>query len=143
MTNVERIYAPGEIDLMLSRSDFVVLAAPVTPETKGMINDARLAAMKPDGYLINVARGALIDEAALLSALRERRIAGAALDVFEEEPLPADSPFWTMDDVLITPHSAALTERLWNRHFELLSTNLRRFLAGEPLLGTVDKARGY
>jgi len=143
MTDIEQVFRPVDIDSMLAQSDFVVLAAPVTPETRGMINASRLAAMKPDAYLINVARGALIDEPALLSALRERLIAGAALDVFEEEPLPSESPFWTLDNVLITPHSAALTERLWERHFELLSSNLRRFMAGEPLVGTVDKMRGY
>ncbi len=134
MTNIEAI---------LSQADYVVLAAPVTPQTRGMINAQRLAAMKPDAYLINVARGALIDEPALLSALREGRIGGAALDVFEEEPLPAESPFWEMENVLITPHSAALTDRLWDRHFDLLSNNLRRFMAGEALLGVVDKTRGY
>ena len=85
----------------------------------------------------------MIDEAALVEALHERRIAGAALDVFEEEPLSSDSPLWTMDNVLITPHSAALTVRLWDRHFDLLSVNLRRFMVGEPLLGIVDKSRGY
>ena len=140
---MERVFASDQIDSMLAQADFVVLAAPVTPATKGMINAQRLAAMRQEAYLINVARGALIDEPALLAALRDGRIAGAALDVFEQEPLPADSPFWTMDNVLLTPHSAAMTERLWDRHFELLSKNLRRFLAGEPLLEAVDKSRGY
>jgi phosphoglycerate dehydrogenase-like enzyme len=140
---VSQTYGPDEIDVMLAQADYVVLAAPVTPRTRGLINTQRLAAMKRDAYLINIGRGALIDEPALLSALRERRIAGAALDVFEQEPLAEDSPFWEMDNVLITPHSAALTERLWERHFELLSDNLRRFMAGAPLLGMVDKARGY
>ena len=142
-TPVLRQYGPDEIDVMLAQADYVVLAAPVTPRTRGLINTQRLAAMKRDAYLINVGRGALIDEPALVSALRERRIAGAALDVFEQEPLAEDSPFWEMDNVLITPHSAALTERLWERHFELLSDNLRRFMAGAPLLGMVDKALGY
>lgn len=140
---VSQTYGPDEIDLMLGQADYVVLAAPVTPRTRGLINQERLAAMKRDAYLINVGRGALIDEPALVSALREQRIAGAALDVFEQEPLAEDSPFWEMDNVLITPHSAALTERLWERHFELMSDNLRRFVAGAPLLGMVDKARGY
>ena len=143
MTEIEKVFGPDEIEEMLSQSDFVVLAAPVTPETKGMMNAARLAAMKRDAYLINVGRGALIDEAALVAALREGRIGGAALDVFEQEPLAQESPFWEMENVLITPHSAALTERLWDRHFELLSENLRRFQAGKPLRGSVDKGRGY
>ena len=137
------IYDPGQIDEMLAQSDYVVLAAPVTPQTRGMINQQRLAAMKRDAYLINVARGALIDEPALVTALRNKQFAGAALDVFEEEPLSPDSPLWAMDNVLITPHSAALTEKLWERHFDLLSENLRRFMAGKALLGKVDKARGY
>jgi len=140
---VSQTYGPDEIDRMLGQADYVVLAAPVTPRTRGLINEKRLAAMKRDAYLINVGRAPLIDEPALVAALRERSIGGAALDVFEPEPLAQDSPFWGMENVLITPHSAALTERLWERHFELLSHNLRRFMAGEPLLGTVDKARGY
>jgi phosphoglycerate dehydrogenase-like enzyme len=107
------------------------------------MNAARLSKMKPDAYLINVARGPLIDEAALLDALQNRRIAGAALDVFNEEPLPADSPFWTLDNILITPHTAAVTDRLWERHYQLIVDNMKRFLAGQPLLNQVDKGRGY
>jgi phosphoglycerate dehydrogenase-like enzyme len=107
------------------------------------MNAARLGLMKPDAYLINVARGPLVDETALLEALKDRRIAGAALDVFNEEPLPANSPFWSLDNILITPHTAAVTERLWERHYKLMVENLRRFLAGKPLLNEVDKSRGY
>lgn len=140
---IERTYGPAEIETMLSDADYVVLAAPVTPQTVGLINEQRLAAMKRDGYLINVGRGALIDEPALIAALRQRRIAGAALDVFEQEPLAADSPLWALENVLITPHSAALTDKLWERHFEFLATNLRRFREGKSLLGLVDKSRGY
>ena len=83
------------------------------------------------------------DEAALADALGKRTIAGAALDVFDQEPLPSDSPLWGLDNLLITPHTAGLTEKLWPRHFELLSENIRRFIAGEPLLFVVDKHRGY
>lgn len=140
---VSETYPIAELEKLLSQSDYVVLAAPVTPQTRGMINGRTLAVMKRDAYLVNVSRGALIDEPALIDALNHRQIAGAALDVFEQEPLPPESPFWTMDNVLITPHSAALTDKLWDRHFELLSQNLRRFMAGEPLLGQVDKSRGY
>src|SRR5437588_6373315 len=99
--------------------------------------------MKAHCYIINVGRGPLIDDTALISALRERRIAGAALDVFAEEPLHADSPYWQLENVLITPHTAAVTEKLWMRHYQLISENLRRFLAGQPLLAIVDKHRGY
>ncbi len=132
-----------QLDRALGQAEYVVLAAPLTPRTGGLINAVRLARMKPDACLINVGRGALVDEAALIAALRQKRIAGAALDVFSAEPLPPESPLWDLENVLITPHSAAVTERLWTRHYELLSDNLRRYLAGEPLRGLVDKHRGY
>ncbi|MBI2677835.1 MAG: D-2-hydroxyacid dehydrogenase [Candidatus Koribacter versatilis] len=136
-------FGDAQLDAVLARADFVLLAAPLTPKTRHMINAERLARMKPGAYLINVARGPLIDDAALIAALRENRIAGAALDVFEREPLAADSPYWQLPNVLITPHSAALTERLWERHYALFTENLRRFLAGQPLTGVVDKSAGY
>jgi phosphoglycerate dehydrogenase-like enzyme len=133
----------SELDGVLPRADYVVLCTPVTPATTGMINESRLNKMKPEGYLINVGRGPLIDEAALLHALRTRRIAGAALDVFVEEPLPAESPLWSLDNLLITPHTAAVTERLWDRHYELIAENLCRIVDGRPLLNRVDPRRGY
>lgn len=139
----DEVYSPTEIDNVLPRADYVLLCTPVTPATTGIINTARLNKMKPDSYLINVGRGPLVDEPALLQALQERRIAGAALDVFNEEPLPAASPFWSLDNLLITPHTAAVTERLWDRHYRLIAENLKRFLAGQPLLNQVDKAQGY
>jgi phosphoglycerate dehydrogenase-like enzyme len=121
----------------------VVLAAPLTAETRGMMNADRLSRMKPDACLINVSRGPLIDDVALATALREKKIGGAALDVFTEEPLSAESPLWDLENVLITPHTAAVTEKLWDRHYALIKENLRRYLAGEPLLAVVDKAKGY
>jgi phosphoglycerate dehydrogenase-like enzyme len=132
-----------ELDRVLPRSDYVLLAAPLTKRTERLMNAARLARMKPDAYLINVSRGPLIDDDALIAALREKRIAGAALDVFAEEPLPAASPYWAMANVLITPHTAAVTEKLWDRHYEMISDNFARFIAGKPLLYVVDKRRGY
>jgi phosphoglycerate dehydrogenase-like enzyme len=108
-----------------------------------MINADRIAVMKPGASLINVGRGPQVDESALADALRNRRIAGAALDVFEHEPLPSDSPLWDIESLLITPHTAGLTEKLWYRHYELFSDNLRRYLAGEPLQFVVDKQKGY
>ena len=140
---VSKIFVPSQIDEILGVSDYVVLAAPLTSRTRHLIDRHRLLQMKPDAYLINVSRGALIDQASLLKALGQRRIAGAALDVFEQEPLPPDSPLWNADNVVITPHTAALTDKLWKRHYALVSENLRRFLAGVPLLNVVDKARGY
>lgn len=138
-----KVLGPGDIGTMLEQSDYVVLAAPLRESTTALINSKRLRAMKSGAYLINVSRGPLVEEQALLEALRERRIGGAALDVFEHEPLPADSPFWDMPNVLITPHSAALTEKLWERHLALISENLRRFISGRPLLSVVDKQKGY
>ncbi|HXZ26456.1 MAG TPA: NAD(P)-dependent oxidoreductase, partial [Terriglobales bacterium] len=138
-----QVSGPSETDRVVAESDFVVLCAPVTPRTRHLINAARLAKMKPDACLINVGRGALIDDAALLAALRERHLGAAALDVFPEEPLPPESPYWHTENVLITPHTAAVTDRLWERHYVLLSENLRRYLAGQPLLGLVNKHKGY
>jgi phosphoglycerate dehydrogenase-like enzyme len=140
---VEAVYAPAQIDELLSQSDFVVVAAPLTEETRGLINAERLAAMRPNAYLINVGRGPHVDEAALADALRNHRIAGAALDVFDQEPLPAESPIWELENLLITPHTGSLTEKLWQRHYQVFSENLRRYLAREPLLFVVDKHKGY
>src|SRR6185437_11048588 len=139
----DEVYGPEKIDELLPQADFVLLCTPVTTATTAIINRERLNKMKFGAYLINVARGPLVDEAALIEALQEQRIAGAALDVFVEEPLPAESPFWSLDNVLITPHTAAVTEKLWERHYELIVENMRRFLAGKPLLNEVDKRRGY
>jgi phosphoglycerate dehydrogenase-like enzyme len=139
----DAVYSPDEINEVLPQADYVLLCTPVTPATTGLINAERLSHMRPDAYLINVGRGPLIDEPALLHALTARSIAGAALDVFTEEPLPAGSPFWSLDNLLITPHTAAVTERLWERHYRLIVENLNRFLAGKPLLNEVDKMRGY
>jgi len=140
---VEAVYAPGELHKLLGQSDFVVVAAPLLAGTEGLMNRERFAVMKPDAFLINVGRGRQVDEAALAEALRSRRIAGAALDVFEHEPLPVDSPLWGLDNLLITPHTAGLTGRLWDRHYDLFSENLRRYLSHQPLLHVVDKHKGY
>lgn len=139
----DAVFPLAALDSVLPQADFVVLAAPLTPATHHLIDARRLACLSPSSYLINVARGPLIDDGALLHALRERRIAGAALDVFPDEPLPASSPYWDLPNVLITPHIAAVTEKLWDRHFALIIENLTRFLAGHPLLNVVDKRQGY
>lgn len=143
LDGADAVYDSSQIDEILPQADYVLLCTPVTPATTGIINASRLDKMKPDAYLINVARGPLIDEAALLDTLKHRRIAGAALDVFNEEPLPAESPFWSLDNILITPHTAAVTDRLWERHYKFIFDNMKRFLAGQPLLNEVDKGRGY
>lgn len=140
---VEAVFPPSELDVVLGQSDFVAMAAPLLTSTEKLINAERLAHMQPKAYLINVGRGPQVDELALAQALRNRQIAGAALDVFEQEPLPADSPLWALDNLLITPHTAGLTEKLWHRHYELFSVNLRRYLQGQTLEFVVDKERGY
>ncbi len=131
------------LDGAIARADYVVLAAPLTERTRHMIDARRLQIFKPTAFLINVSRGALVDEAALVKALRNRRIAGAALDVFEEEPLSRWSPLWKMQQVLITPHTAFLTENVWRRHYEVFAANLKLYLAGLPLEDVIDKKRGY
>lgn len=107
------------------------------------MNAARLAKMKPEACVINVGRGPLVDEPALAAALREKKIGGAALDVFEKEPLPEDSPLWELENLLITPHTGGLSEKLWERQYELMSENLRRYFAHLELVGMVDKQGGY
>jgi D-2-hydroxyacid dehydrogenase (NADP+) len=139
----DAVFALSQLDDVLPQADYVLLCAPVTPATQAVINAARLAKMKNDAYLINVSRGPLIDEASLITALREHRIAGAALDVFTEEPLAPGSILWCLENLLITPHTAAVTERLWNRHYDLIVENLKRFVDGKKLLNEVDKHRGY
>ena len=140
---VSQVFAPTQLDRLLAESDYVVLALPVTSATKNLINAERLAQMKTDARLINVGRGPLVDESALIQALREGKIAGAALDVFVEEPLPSDSPLWDLEHVLITPHTASNSEKQWDRQYMLVAANLRRYLNHEPLLSVVDKQRGY
>jgi phosphoglycerate dehydrogenase-like enzyme len=137
------ILGPTQMHELFRQADYVVLAAPVTDNTTAIANFERLALMKPDACLINVSRGQLVDENALASALREKKIGGAALDVFPKEPLAAESPLWDVPGLLITPHTAALTDKLWERHYKRFSENLRRYLSGEVLLGVVDKRKGY
>jgi phosphoglycerate dehydrogenase-like enzyme len=141
--DVDEMLGPGELPYLLAESDYVVVAVPLTAETRGMIGEAQLRAMKPGAVVINIARGAIIDEQALVTALRERWIAGAALDVFQSEPLPAESELWGLENVLITPHISGGTPRYMERAVELFCDNLRRYLAGEPLRNVVDPARGY
>jgi phosphoglycerate dehydrogenase-like enzyme len=140
---VNAVLTKSKLQELLAQSDYVVLSAPITPETTGMIGRQQLATMKPEAFLLNVGRGPLIDEAALADVLREHKIGGAALDVFSQEPLPPDSPLWDLEDLLITPHTAGISERMWDRHYVLFSDNLRRYLSSQPLLGLVDKRRGY
>lgn len=140
---VEHVGKPGELIELLPRADVVVLCTPLTPETEGLIGREALAAMKPGAYLINVARGRIVDTQALIEALESGRLAGACLDVTEPEPLPPDHPLWKLPNVLITPHVSNDAELTDQRGSELWRENLRRFGAGEPLLNVVDKRAGY
>jgi phosphoglycerate dehydrogenase-like enzyme len=135
------LWRPERLDDLLAESDFVVIAAPHTPETVKLINRDRLRWMKRSAYLINVGRGVIVDLADLTAALQAGEIAGAGLDVFETEPLPPDHPLWRMENVLITPHTAAASPRVAERHVEVLLDNVRRFVAGQPLRNVVDKRR--
>ena len=139
----DAIFGPDQISEIFRQSDYIVLAAPMTAATTALANADRLALMKPDACLINVGRGRLVDEVALAAALRQKRIGGVALDVFPKEPLAADSPLWDLPNLLITPHTAALTDKIWERHYALFSENLRRYLGGKSLLSVVDKRKGY
>ena len=141
--DVDELMPPSDLPHLLSESDYVVIAVPLTPESRGLIGEKELAAMKPSARIVNIARGAVIDEQALIRALKDGRIAGAALDVFEEEPLPPDSELWSMENVLITPHISGGTPVYMERCVELFCENLRRYLADEPLRNAVDRERGY
>lgn len=132
------------LERLLRESDYVVISAALTDQTRGMISEAPLALMKPSAWIINIARGAMIDEASLIGALASGRIGGACLDVFAKEPLPADSPLWAMPNVFVSPHnSPGDTDGLHERLKAIFYANLRRFVDGEPLLNVVDRDRGY
>ncbi len=140
---LERVLGPEGLPELLAESDFVVLAAPLTPETEGMINAETLALMKPGSWLINVARGRLVDERALVRAAREGPIGGAVLDTFREEPLPPTSPLYDLPNIIVTPHTSWSSGRVLDRSIELFCENLRRYRLGGPLLNAVDPSAGY
>jgi phosphoglycerate dehydrogenase-like enzyme len=140
---LDRVGGPETLPELLAESDFIVLAAPLTPETEDMINAQTLSLVKPGAWLINVARGRLIDERALLRALRDGTIGGAVLDTFRDEPLPPMSSFYDLPNVIVTPHTAWSSGRVLDRSVELFCDNLRRFATGEPLLNVVDPSAGY
>jgi len=140
---LDRVLGPEGLPELLAESDFVVLAAPLTPDTERMIDDRGLGLMKPGAWLINVARGRLVDERALLRALRDGVIGGAVLDTFVEEPLAASSPFYDLPNVIVTPHTSWSSGRVLDRSVGLFCDNLRRFARAEPLVNVVDPAAGY
>jgi len=142
-TLTEKIVPITQLHEVLPHGDFVVVSAPETSETKHLIGAPELARMKPTACLVNVARGSLLDQSALLAALQQKKIAGAALDVTDPEPLPAPHPLWKAPNLLITPHTSAISDRLWPRQTTLLLDLLERWFAGRDLFNQVDLHRGY
>ncbi|MEM7171415.1 MAG: D-2-hydroxyacid dehydrogenase [Pseudomonadota bacterium] len=143
MPEVDEIFSQSQLHHALAKADFVSLHVPITERTHHMINAKALAHMKPSAFLINVARGPVVDEAALISALQEKRIAGAYLDVMETEPLPADSPLWEMEQVVISPHVADCVSDWQLRFASFFAENLSRWIRSERLARVVDLNRGY
>jgi phosphoglycerate dehydrogenase-like enzyme len=141
--HIDRAFGRSELLEVLTEADFVVLCLPNTPETRHIIDAAAFDAMKPTACLINVSRGALIDEDALISAMRAGRIGGAGLDVTAQDPIPAESPLWDLPNTLITPHVATESVQLSDAVVDFWCENLRRFAENEPLLGVVDRRAGY
>jgi phosphoglycerate dehydrogenase-like enzyme len=142
-TGIDAVFGPDGLPDLLAQSDYVVLSLPRTPETVGLIGAAELASMRPGSILINIARGSIVDEPALIGALRSGHLGAAALDVVGREPLTADSPLWDMPNVLITPHSMSTATAENELLTRLFCDNLRRYLDGQPLLNVFDKRRGY
>jgi phosphoglycerate dehydrogenase-like enzyme len=140
---VDTLYPADKLPEVLGESDFVVVTVALTEKTRKLIGESELQAMKSTAYIINIARGSVIDEAALTKALKEKWIAGAGLDVFEKEPLPQDSELWTLPNVIITPHVAGIMPDYNARAMEIFCENLRRYLAGQPLINVIDRTRGY
>ncbi|HLA81068.1 MAG TPA: D-2-hydroxyacid dehydrogenase [Thermoleophilia bacterium] len=139
----EQIYAPVDLIRMIEQSDYIIVTAPLTPETRNLVGEAEIAAMKPDAVIINIGRGPVINEEALIRALSEKKIKGAALDVFHREPLPGDHPFYSMENVLLSPHCADNTPDWLENAMEFFLENLDRYRKGEPLLNLVQKELGY
>lgn len=138
-----RLYPYQALRSMFRDCDFVVVTLPITPETRGMIGINELSAMKPSAFLINMARGGVVDQTALQQVLQERKIAGAALDVFSEEPLPQSSPLWKLPNVIISPHVGGMSQHYNQRAAEMFVENLRRYAAGMPLLNLFELQKGY
>jgi len=140
---VDRVYSPDQLPDLLKGSDIVVLAVPHTPETKQIVGRRELELLPRGAILINIARGKLIDDEAVVEALRSGQLGGAALDVFTREPLEPDSPYWDLPNVIVTPHTSGAMQDYWTPLVRLFTENLQRFERGEPLLNIVDKQAGY
>jgi phosphoglycerate dehydrogenase-like enzyme len=140
MEGFDRMVRREELERVAPGLDFLVLLTPYTPETRGMVDTRVIGAMKPSAFLVNLARGGIVDEDALARALRGRKIAGAALDVFAAEPLPAEHPFWSMDNVIVTPHLGGFHDQYAEQALPTVEANLRKFLAGD-LEGMINVVR--
>jgi len=140
---VTRVINRGELDVTLPSIGLVVLACPLTPQTEGLLGERQLGLLRPDAVLVNISRGPVVDQTALYEALRDGRIAGACLDVFETEPLPADDPLWALGNVIISPHSASTVATENQTLVDLFLDNLDRFRSGAPMRNLYDPARGY
>lgn len=143
LTVVSRAVGPTQLRKLLPEADYVIVAAALTDETRGMIGEAELRLMKREAYFVNIARGEIVDEAALITALSEGWIAGAGLDVFAQEPLAPSSPFWAMTNVIVTPHNAAWSAHVEEEALAIFYENFRRYISDRPLLNVVDKEAGY
>jgi phosphoglycerate dehydrogenase-like enzyme len=141
--SVAEMVGPGQLHEVLPQADFVVLTVPLTDATRGMIGEPELRAMKPSAIIVNIGRGETIEQSALIRALQEGWIGGAGLDVFEQEPLPADSPLWELPNVIVTSHYAGHTPHYDDRAFAVFTDNLRRYVAGQPLRNVIDMVAGY
>lgn len=140
---VLRLYPPEALISMIKECDFVVVTLPKTPQTINMIGAQEIAALKPTAFLVDVSRGGIVDHSALIPALKEGRISGAALDVYPEEPLPANSPLWKLPNVLLSPHISGNTRYYNERAIEMFAENLRRYINDLPLFNLIDLERGY
>lgn len=141
--DVDELWTIDRLDELLAQSDHIAVLIPMTAETRGLIGKAQFNRMKRGAFLYNVSRGGIVDEPALLESLLDGRLGGAALDVFEREPLPYDSPFWTLPNLIVTPHLGAAWGGMWEAAFDLFCENLKRFRAGMPLINVADLVRGY
>ncbi|WP_300035309.1 D-2-hydroxyacid dehydrogenase [uncultured Roseobacter sp.] len=143
MENIDEVCAPEELSRLLAQADFLAVCAPLTANSRGLLGDAEFACVKPGAILVDVSRGGVVDQRALVQALRSGQIAAAALDVFETEPLPANHEFWSRSDVLISPHCSSVYAGWEKASFSLFLDNLKRWIAGDPLLNTVSPELGY
>jgi phosphoglycerate dehydrogenase-like enzyme len=140
---VEEVWPLSRLDEMCRESDVLAIAAPITPNSRGMIGAEQLRQLKRGAYVLQMSRGGIVNESALVDALEEGHLGGAGMDVTETEPLPVGDPLWTAPNVIITPHASAGSKLTWDLVWSILSENLGRFVRGEPLLNVVDKRRGW